>query len=414
MATQEEFDFEAFKNQAMSDLYSGKSATGTDGVFAPLMKHLLESMMAGELNHHLEQDKLNGISNRRNGKTTKKVKGLNAGEFELEGTRDRLGTFDSKLVPKRQLIITDDLEGKILTMYAMGMSTRSMSEYVRDMYQMEISASEISRITDSVLPAVQEWRNRPLDAVYPFVFLDCMFFKVRVNGQVETRAIYNILGVDIEGRKDVLGLYVSENEGAKFWLSVLTDLKKRGVGDIFIACIDGLKGFPQAVEAVFPQTKVQLCIVHQIRSCMKYVPDRDRKAVVADMKLIYTANNEERGYQRLLEFEEKWGRKYPLSCKSWLDNWLNLSTFFEYDDAIRKVIYTTNPIEGMHRQIRKVTKTKGAFSSEQALLKLMYLVIKNISRKWTMPVRDWGLAMSQLYIKFGDRIFENRAAHEKH
>ena len=408
MATQEEFDFESFKNQAMSDLYSGKSATGTDGVFAPLMKHLLESMMAGELNHHLSENKLNGIANRKNGKTSKKVRGLNSGEFELESNRDRLGTFDSNIVPKRQLIITEDLEGKILSMYAMGLSTRSMSDYVRDMYQMEISASEISRITDSVLPAVQEWRNRPLDAVYPFVFLDCMFFKIRVNGQVETRAIYNILGVDVEGKKDILGLYVSENEGAKFWLSVLTDLKSRGIEDIFIACIDGLKGFPEAIEAVFPQAKVQLCIVHQIRSSMKYVPDKDRKAVVADMKPIYTAINEEQGYQRLLEFEEKWGKKYPLSCKSWMDNWLNLSTFFEYDDAIRKVIYTTNPIEGVHRQIRKVTKTKGAFPSEQALLKLMYLVIKNISRKWTMPVQNWGLAMSQLYIKFGDRILKEK------
>lgn len=409
MVNSEEFDFESFKKQAMSDLYSGKSTTGTEGIFAPLMKHLLESMMEGELVHHLESDKQRGISNRKNGKTTKKVKGLTAGEFELESTRDRLGTFNSNIVPKRQLIITEDLEAKILSMYAMGMSTRSMSDYVRDMYQMEISASEISRITDSVLPAVQEWRNRPLDAVYPFVFLDCMFFKIRINGSIETRAVYNILGVDIEGKKEVLGLYLSENEGAKFWLSVLTDLKKRGVNDIIIACIDGLKGFPEAIEAVFPQTKIQLCIVHQIRSSMKYVAEKNKKAVVTDLKPIYTAINEEQGYQRLLEFEEKWGKKYPLSCKSWMDNWLNLATFFEYDDAIRKVIYTTNPIEGVHRQIRKVTKTKGAFSSEQALLKLIYLIIKNISRKWTMPVHNWGLAMSQLYIKFGDRIFnENK------
>lgn len=206
-----------------------------------------------------------------------------------------------------------------------------------------------------------------------------------------------------------MGLYVSENEGAKFWLSVLTDLKKRGVNDIIIACIDGLKGFPEAIEAVFPKTKIQLCIVHQIRSSMKYVAEKDKKAVVTDLKPIYAAINEEQGYQRLLEFEEKWGKKYPLSCKSWMDNWLNLATFFEYDNAIRKVIYTTNPIEGVHRQIRKVTKTKGAFSSEQALMKIIYLIIKNISRKWTMPVHNWGLAMSQLYIKFGDRIFnENK------
>ena len=272
---------------------------------------------------------------------------------------------------------------------------------------MEISAAEISRITDSVLPAVQEWRSRPLDAVYPFVFLDCIHYKVRANGAVESRAVYTILGINIEGKKDLLGLYTSENEGAKFWLSVLTDLKKRGVEDILIACIDGLKGFPEAIEAIFPQTRVQLCIVHQIRSSLRYVNDKDKKAVMADMKPIYNAVNEEQGYQRLLEFEEKWGKKYPLSCKSWLDNWLNLSAFFEYDAAIRKAIYT-NPIEAVHRQLRKITKAKGAFTSDQALLKLMYLIIKDISSKWTMPVHNWATAFSQLYIKFGDRILKDQ------
>jgi len=405
---QEEFDFESFKKEAIAGLYSGKKMTGTDGVLAPMMKHFLESMMSGELEHHLAQDKLNEQINRKNGKTKKTVRSLSAGSFELETGRDRLGTFEPKIVPKRQLIITDELEGNILSMYAMGMSTRAMRDYVQEMYAMEISPAEISRITDSVLPAVQEWRNRPLETVYPFVFLDCMFFKVRMNGAVETRAIYNILGVDIEGKKDVLGLYSSENEGAKFWLGVLTDLKKRGVEDIMIACIDGLKGFPEAVEAVFPKTRVQLCVVHQIRSSMRYVPDRDKKAVMEDMKPIYKANNEEQGYERLLAFEEKWAKKYPLTCKSWLDNWLNLSAFFEYDEVVRKIIYTTNPIEGVHRQIRKITKTKGAFPSEQALMKLMYLVIQNISKKWTMPIHNWGMALSQLYVKFGDRILQEK------
>lgn len=410
MRTEEEFDFESFKNEAIAGLYSGKKMTGSDGVLAPMMKHFLESMMAGELDHHLSESKLNGFANRKNGKTKKTVRSLSSGEFELESNRDRLGTFEPKIVPKRQLIITEELECNILSMYAMGMSTRGMRDYIQEMYAMDISATEISRITDSVLPAVQEWRSRPLDAVYPFVFLDCMFFKVKVNGRVETRAIYNILGIDIEGKKDILGLYTSENEGAKFWLSVLTDLKQRGVEDILISCIDGLKGFPEAIEAIFPKTRVQLCIVHQIRTSMRYVPDKDRKAVIADMKPIYTAINEEQGYERLLEFEEKWGKKYPLSCKSWMDNWLNLSAFFEYDEIIRKIIYTTNPIEGVHRQIRKITKTKGAFTSEQALLKLMYLVIKNISKKWTMPIHNWGLAFSQLYIKFGERILKENSS----
>lgn len=231
-----------------------------------------------------------------------------------------------------------------------------------------------------------------------------MHYKVRQNGTVESRAIYNILGIGMDGRKDLIGLYSSKHEGAKFWLSVLTDLKQRGVEDILIACIDGLKGFPEAIEPIFPKTRIQLCVVHQIRSSIRYVTDKDKRAVIADMKPIYRAVNEEMGYENLLLFEEKWGKKYPLAVKSWLENWVNLSTFFEYDQHIRKIIYTTNPIEGMHRQIRKITKTKGAFNSEQALLKLMYLIIRDISKKWTMPAHNWALTISQLYIKFGDRI----------
>jgi transposase-like protein len=406
MESQEQFDFESFKKEAISGLYSGKKMSGGDGVLAPLLKHLLESMLAGELDNHLAESKALGEPNRKNGKTSKTVRCLSSGEFELETSRDRNGTFEPKIVPKRQLIITEELEGNVLSMYARGMSTRAISDYIMEMYAMEVSATEISRITDSVLPAVQEWRNRSLDAVYPFVFLDCIHYKVRVNGTVESRAIYNLLGIDIEGKKELLGLYLSENEGAKFWLTVLSDLKERDVQDILIACIDGLKGFPEAIEATFPKTRVQLCIVHQIRTSMRYVPDKDKKAVMADMKPIYNANNEEQGYERLLEFEQKWGKKYPLSCKTWLDNWLNLSAFFEYDPIIRKIMYTTNPIEGVHRQIRKITKTKGAFPSDQALLKLMYLVILNISKKWTMPIQNWGMAVSQLYIKFGDRVLK--------
>lgn len=398
------FDFERFKQEAMEGLYAGKKAGGTDGVFAPLMKHLLESMLAGELENHLEEEKASGVSNRRNGKSKKTVRSMSGGSFELETGRDREGSFEPKIVPKRQLLITEELEGNVLSMYARGMGTRAISDYIREMYSMEISATEISRITDSVLPAVTEWRNRPLDAVYPFVFLDCMHYKIRHNGSVETRAVYNILGVDIDGRKDLIGLYLSESEGAKFWLSVLTDLKQRGVEDILIACIDGLKGFPEAIASVFPKTRVQLCIVHQIRSSMKYVTDKEKKAVMQDLKPVYKAVNAEQGYERLLEFEEKWGKKYPLTVSSWQQNWDNLSTFFEYDGDVRRVIYTTNPIEGMHRQVRKITKTKGAFTSEQALLKLMYLVIREITKKWTMPIHNWGLTISQLFIKFGDRL----------
>ncbi|WP_415836149.1 IS256 family transposase, partial [Pedobacter westerhofensis] len=398
------FDFERFKEEAMEGLYNGKKMGGTDGVFAPMLKHLLESMMDGELDSHLAESKSSGENNRRNGKTKKTVRSLQSGHFELESNRDRNGTFEPKIVPKRQLIITEELEDNVIAMYARGMSTRNISDYVKEMYAMNISATEISHITDKIIPAMNEWRNRPLEAVYPFVFLDCIHYKVRESGGVESRAIYNILGVTREGKKDLIGIYLSENEGAKFWLSVLTDLKQRGVEDILVACIDGLKGFPEAIAAVFPQTQIQLCIVHQIRTSLRYVPEKDKKAVVEDLKPVYKANNQEQGYEKLLEFEDKWGKKYPLSVKSWLDNWVNLSTYFEYSAEIRKVIYTTNAIEGMHRQIRKVTKTKGAFTSDQALLKLVYLAFRELSKKWTMPMHNWGLTMSQLYIKFGERL----------
>ncbi len=402
--SKDNFDFESFKEEAMKGLYDGKKMGGTDGVFAPMLKHLLESMLEGELDHHLQENRASGEINRKNGKTKKTVRSLQSGHFELESGRDRNGTFEPKIVPKRQLIITDELEGNVIAMYARGMSTRDISGYVKEMYAMDISATEISNITDKVIPALNEWRNRPLESVYPFVFLDCMHYKVKDNGSVQTRAVYNILGVNRDGRKDLIGIYLSENEGAKFWLSVLTDLKQRGVEDILVACVDGLKGFPDAIEAVYPKTQVQLCIVHQIRSSLRYVPEKDKKAVVADLKPIYQANSQDQGYEKLLEFDEKWGKKYPLSVKGWLDNWGNLSTYFEYSPDIRRAIYTTNAIEAMHRQIRKITKTKGAFTSDQALLKLVYLTIKDISKKWTMPIRNWGLTMQQLHIKFGDRI----------
>lgn len=398
------FDFENFKKEAMEGLYAGKKMGGTDGVFAPMLKHLLESMLEGELEHHLQENKASGVPNRRNGKTTKTVRSLQSGHFELDSTRDRNGTFEPKILAKRQLIITDELEDNVLAMYSRGMSTRDISKYVKEMYAMEISATEISSITDKVIPAMKEWRARPLDPVYPFVFMDCMFFKVKDNGSISTRAVYNILGVNMEGKKDLLGVYHAESEGAKFWLTVLTDLKQRGVEDILVACIDGLKGFPDAISAVFPKTQVQLCIVHQIRSSLRYVPEKDKKSVAADLKPIYQAINQEVGYEKLLEFEEKWGKDYPLSVKGWLDNWGNLSTYFEYAPDIRRAIYTTNAIEAMHRQIRKVTKTKGAFTSDTSLMKLFFLVVKEVSKKWTMPIRNWGLTMQQLHIKFDDRI----------
>ena len=400
----EKFDFDRFKEEAMKGLYEGKKMGGTDGVFAPMLKHLLESMLEGELDHHLQESKASGESNRKNGKTKKTVRSLQSGHFELESGRDRNGTFEPKIVAKRQLIITEELESNVLAMYARGMSTRDISNYIKEMYAMDISATEISHITDKVIPAMTEWRNRPLESIYPFIFLDCMHFKVKENSSIQSRAVYNILGINREGRKELLGVYLSEHEGAKFWLSVLSELRQRGVEDILVACVDGLKGFPEAIESVYPKTQIQLCIVHQVRTSLRYVPEKDKKAVVADLKPVYQAVNQEQGYEKLLEFEDKWGKKYPLSVKGWLDNWVNLSTYFEYSPEIRRAIYTTNAIEAMHRQVRKVTKSKGAFTSDQALLKLIYLVIQDITKKWTMPIQNWGLTMQQLHIKFGDRI----------
>ncbi len=400
---EKEFDFESFKQEAIKGLYAGKPLNGDKGIFAPLLKHFLEAAMAGELEAHLQEEKAAGLANRKNGKTSKKVKSL-SGEFELETSRDRTGSFEPVVLPKRQLIITAELEEKVIGLYGLGLSTRDITKYIKEMYQMDISAATLSTITDKVIPAMNEWRSRPLESVYAFVYMDCMHYKVREGSNVVTRAVYNILGVSLAGTKELIGMYLSESEGAKFWLSVLTDLKSRGVEDILIACIDGLKGFPEAIGAIFPKTEIQTCVVHQIRSSLRYIAEKDKKAFIADLKPVYQAFNQEEGYENLLQLEEKWGKKYPVPLQGWLANWENLSTFFKYDVHIRKAIYTTNIVEGFHRQVRKVTKTKGAFTSDTALLKLVYLVVQRVSEKWTMPLHNWRLTLSQLYIMFEDRL----------
>jgi len=410
MENEQEFDFAHFKQEAIKGMYAGKPLNGEKGIFAPLLKHFLESALAGELEAHLQEEKAAGLVNRKNGKTSKKVKSL-SGEFQLESNRDRSGSFEPVVLPKRQLIVTAELEEKIINLYGLGLSTRDITKYVKEMYQMDISATTLSAITDKVIPAMQEWRNRPLESVYAFVYLDCMHYKVREGGSVVTRAVYNILGVSLSGTKDLIGMYLSESEGAKFWLSVLTDLKSRGVEDMLIACIDGLKGFPEAIAAVFPKTEIQMCVVHQIRSSLRYIAEKDKKAFMADLKPVYQALNQEQGYENLLQLEEKWGKKYPVPLQGWLVNWENLSTFFKYDAHIRQVIYTTNIVEGFHRQVRKVTKTKGAFTSDNALLKLVYLVVQRVSEKWTMPLHNWRLTLSQLYIMLEDRLVAHLKNH---
>ncbi len=398
-----EFDFESFKSEAIKKMYSGTPLNGEKGIFAPLLKHFLESALEGELAAHLQEEKAAGLSNRKNGKTSKRVKSI-SGEFDLESTRDRSGTFEPMILPKRQLIVTDELEEKVIGLYGLGVSNRDITKHIKELYHMDISATALSTITDKVIPAMHEWRTRPLNPVYAFVYMDCMHFKVREGGSVVTRAIYNILAIDLQGKKDLIGMYVSENEGAKFWLSVITDLKNRGVEDILITCVDGLKGFPEAIHAVFPKTEIQTCVVHQIRNSLRYIVEKDKKTFMADLKLVYQASTLDQGYENLLKLDDKWGKKYPVPINSWYANWDTLSTFFKYDTDIRRVIYTTNVVEGFHRQVRKVTKTKGAFTSDNALLKLVYLVVQNIAEKWTMPLRNWSLTLSQLYLLFGDRI----------
>jgi transposase-like protein len=399
----QEFDFEAFKKQAIEGMYAGRPLNGEKGIFAPLLKHFLETALAGELQAHLQEEKASGLSNRKNGKSTKRVKSL-SGEFELESGRDRSGSFEPVILPKRQLIITEELEQKVIGLYGLGVSTRDITKHIKEIYQMDISAATLSAITDKIIPAMNEWRSRPLESVYAFVYLDCMHYKVREGGSVVTRAVYNILAVNLQGQKDLIGMYVSESEGAKFWLSVLTDLKNRGMQDMLIACVDGLKGFPEAIASIFPQTEIQTCVVHQIRNSLRYISEKDKKAFMADLKPVYQALTKEEGYENLIKLDEKWGKKYPVPITSWYNNWEHLSTFFTYEGYIRKVIYTTNSVEGFHRQVRKVTKTKGAFTSDNALLKLVYLVVSRISEKWTMPLHNWNLTLSQLYIRFEERL----------
>jgi putative transposase len=402
MEPQNNFDYDALKKKALKQLFEGKPLFGKDGAFAPMLKDFLESALEGELDAHLDEEQREG-GNRKNGYTGKKLK-TSQGTFEMNTPRDRLGSFEPELVKKRETILADSLEEKILGLYGLGMSFRDIAGHIKEMYDTEISASVLSSITDRIIPQLEAWRSRDLEQLYTIVWLDAMFYKVRVEGRVVTRCVYNILGIRTDGRKEVLGMYVSESEGAHFWLSVLTDLQQRGVKDILIACIDNLQGFAEAIATIFPKADVQSCVVHQIRNSMKYLASKDVKAFLANLKQVYQAPNKQAAEQQLEELEKKWGEKYPKIIESWQRNWEKLSTYFKYPEPIRRLIYTTNTIEGFHRQIRKVTKTKGAFTSDMALLKLMYLAQQRITEKWTQPLWNWNQILGQLVILFPDRI----------
>lgn len=396
-------NFADFQKEAMAKLKAGCSFTGKNGILTPLIKQIVNATLEGEMEQHLEECSDNGEPNRRNGKMPKTLKTAE-GHLEIETPRDRAGTFEPQFVKKRQTVLNESLDDKILALYGLGMSYEDIRNHMQEMYGVELSAGLLSKITDKLMPIITEWRNRPLESIYTIVFLDAMFFKAREDGKVVTKTVYNILGVNQEGLKDILGFYIGDAEGAHFWLGVLNDLKARGVNDILIACIDGLKGFPEAIAASFPRTEVQLCVVHQIRHSIKYVASKHQKEFMRDLKTVYRADTKDLAEQHLLELDEKWGKQYPMVLKSWQNNWDNLSAYFKYSFEIRRLIYTTNAVEGFHRQVRKYTKSKGAFTSENALVKLIYSAYQRIAEKWNQPMHNWALVISQLDIYFENRL----------
>lgn len=398
----EDFNFEEFSREAVTRLKQGEELTGKGGILTPLIKQILESALDAELSQHLDDAK-KSASNRRNGYNRKYVKSANGG-FELSTPRDRDGSFEPELVKKRQTIIGTSLENKIIGLYSLGMSYNDIRDHIEEMYGFDISQGMLSQITDKILPDIREWQSRPLSPLYPIIWMDAIHYRIREDGAVTNRAVYTIIGVNIHGQKELLGIYMSENEGAKFWLQVLTDLSQRGVKDILIASIDGLKGFKEAIETIFKDTEVQLCIVHQIRNSLKYIPFKDTREFLKDLKKVYKADNIKHAEANLKELAGKWGKKYPIVIKSWYDNWEALTQYFKYPPEIRRMIYTTNMIEGYHRQLRKVTKTKGAFASENALLKLIYLASMRIIEKWKLAPWGWKTTLQQLILIFDQRV----------
>lgn len=379
---------------------------GQSGLFTQLKKRIIDRTLEAEMDHHLgytkHDPKGKNSGNSRNGKGKKTIV-MDSDSLELEPPRDRNGTFEPQLIPKRQKYF-QGFDDKILAMYARGMSVRDIQACLLEMYQVDVSEGLISQATEGILEEVKAWQNRPLDAIYPIIFLDCLVVKSREEGRVSNRSVYLALGITMEGQKELLGIWIAQSEGAKFWLQVITELKNRGVKDIFLACVDGLKGFPEAIESVFPDTQIQLCIVHLIRNSVKYVSWKDRKAVCEDLKPIYTAATEQQAQIALDAFGKKWDGQYPTIRQLWRTHWERVIPFFDYPEDIRKVIYTTNAIESLNRSLRKVIKTKGAFPNDAAILKIFYLALANIARKWTMPIRDWKAALSQFAIRFAGRL----------
>jgi putative transposase len=379
---------------------------GEDGVVKQLAARLLERMLESEMTDHLGYKKHNpagrNSGNSRNGKGGKTLK-VDSGDVSIQVPRDRNGDFEPQVVRKGQRRLKG-FDDKVISLYARGLTNREIQGHLQEIYGVEVSPELISRVTDAVQEEVKAWQGRPIDEVYPIVYLDAIFVKTRENGTVSNRAIYLVLGINLEGEKELLGLWVCRTEGAKFWLSVLTELQNRGLKDIFIACVDGLEGFPEAIQTVFPQTQVQLCIVHLVRNALRFVSYKDRRQVAADLKTIYKATTVEEAETNLEAFEQKWAQNYPTISKSWRKNWEHIITFFAYPAEIRKVIYTTNAIESLNRSLRKIIKNRGAFPSDEAAIKLMYLALRNIAKKWTRPIHNWQGALNRFAIVFEDRV----------
>lgn len=392
---------ELAKAQSADDFF------GKDGIFAKLFAETLEQMLEAEVTDHLGYEKYSksgyNTGNSRNGSYKRKVRS-SQGETEVRIPRDRKGEYNPKILPKYHNS-TSELEDKIISMYARGVTTRDIAANFDEMYGIDVSPSLISKITEKVMPLVEEWQSRPLDSVYPILYLDCIHVKLRRDGRMQNTAVYIALAINTEGRKEVLGHWVGDGaEGSNFWLSVITDLQNRGTDDILIACVDGLKGFKEAINSVYPDAIVQKCVIHQIRNTLKYVSWKDKKKFMTDLKEVYRANTKEEAESNLLKLDEKWSSKYKIAVKSWQDNWEDLAQYFEFTPQIRRLIYTTNLLEGYNRQIRKVTKNRSNFPTEDSILKLMYLAVRNIEKKWTMSIQHWALILSQLAIRFEGRL----------
>ena len=390
----------------MKDYKNPEDLIGETGLLKQLTKQLLERAMQAEITEHLGYEKNapagKKTTNSRNGSYKKKVKG-EFGNLDIEVPRDRDSSFEPVILPKGQSRFTG-FDDKIIALYARGMTTRDIQAHLEEMYGVEVSPTLVSQVTQAIQEEVTLWQNRPLEEVYPIVYLDAIRVKVRQEGRVLNKAVYLAVGVTLEGIKEVLGMWAAETEGAKFWLQVVTELKSRGVKDIFIACIDGLKGFPEAIETVFPDTQIQLCLVHMVRHSLNYVSWKQRKEVATDLKAIYRAPTIEEAEMNLAEFEEKWNHSHPTIGKSWRRNWERITPLFSYPPDIRKAIYTTNAIESVNMSLRKVTKNRGSFPNDESMLKLLYLALRNISKKWTMPIRNWKLALNQFSIIFEGRM----------